>query len=120
MDAVSDRIHRILDVLQDSKLVPSYQDFQTYLESRDSKMLFMPGTAKYDEGERRRCAFLTALRSLEAEGVRSTMAPASLGIVVDIPAWVLPISLLATKSGSSRIVMCQWFFESLAANHIIL
>jgi hypothetical protein len=36
----------------------------------------------------RRCAFLTALRSLKAEGVKSTMAAASLGLAVDISGWV--------------------------------
>jgi hypothetical protein len=68
MDVVSDRIHRILDAFQDSKPVPSYQNFQTYLENMDSKMLLMPGTAEYDEDERETLRLLTALRSLKAEG----------------------------------------------------
>jgi hypothetical protein len=67
-DAVSDRIHRILDALQDSKLVPSYQDFQTYLENRDSKMLLIPGTAEYDEDEQETLRLFNSFAIFEGGG----------------------------------------------------
>jgi hypothetical protein len=68
MDTVSDSIHRILDALQVSKLVHSYQDLQTYLESRDSKMLFMPGTAEYDEDERETLRLFNSFAIFEGGG----------------------------------------------------
>ena len=71
---------------------PSYQDFQTYLESGDSKMLFMSVLLNTMMMSERRYAFLTALRFWKAEGARSAMAAASLGLVVDILGCVLPIS----------------------------